>query len=232
VSASASVWRFSLQQHVNSKHFTERIIMPAKYKFTYFNFYGRGEIVRLLFAIAGVEYDDIHIDGSEWEEYKKKTPFGQVPVLEFDGRTYCQSNAISRYLANKFGFAGKTELDKLQADMVVDCIVDIANPLGPIYHEHNPEKRAELTKIYGEKLKIHLSNLEKFLDANITGSGFFVGDSITWADLTWAAMVTWIYFMKYGPLVESFPKLAALRGKVEANPRVAEWVRKRPTYEI
>ena len=31
------------------------------------------------------------------------TLFGQLPMLEGDGMTICQSNTINRYLANKFG---------------------------------------------------------------------------------------------------------------------------------
>lgn len=207
--------------------------MSPKYKFTYFNFYGRGEVSRLLFAIAGVEYEDIHVDEKQWAELKPKTPFGQLPLLEVDGRVFCQSNTIARYLANKFGFAGKNELDKVQADMIVDCIVDLINPMGDIYHEDDLNKRDEAIKKYAEgNLKIHFANLNKLLEANDGGNGFFVGDSVTWADLSWLAVIPWIYFLKFGPLVEAFPKLAALKGRVEANPRIAEWIRKRPTYEI
>jgi len=186
-----------------------------------------------LFAIAGVEYDDIHVEGNEWDSLKTKTPFGQLPLLEFDGRVFCQSNTIARYLANKFGFAGKTELDKLQAEMIVDCIVDMTNPMDAIYHEEDEKKRDEMIKKYAEgNLKTHMANLQKLLEANNGGNGFFVGDSITWADLAWLGVINWIYFLKFGPLVESFPKLAALRGRVEANPRIAEWIRKRPKYDI
>jgi len=206
--------------------------MSPKYKFTYFNFYGRGEASRLLFAIAGVEYEDIHVDGKDWEALKPKTPFGQLPLLEFDGRVFCQSNTVARYLANKFGFAGNNELDKFQAEMIVDCIVDITNPLGNIYHEDDLTKRDVLIKNHEEKMRTHLTDLQKMLEANKGGNGFFVGDSITWADLSWLAVLPWIYYLKFGPLVESFPKLAALRGRVEANPRIAEWLRIRPKYDI
>ena len=32
-----------------------------------------------------------------------ETPMGQLPTLEVDGLTLCQSNAIGRLLANEFG---------------------------------------------------------------------------------------------------------------------------------
>ena len=55
------------------------------------------------------------------------TPAGQLPVLEVDGVQICQSMAITRFLANKFGLAGTTPLEKAQADMVVDCVQDFFN---------------------------------------------------------------------------------------------------------
>lgn len=206
--------------------------MPAKYKFTYFNCYGKGECSRLLFAIAGVEFEDIRLEDKEWAELKPKTPFGQIPLLEFDGRVFCQSTTIARYLANKFGFAGKDELDKLQAEMIVDCIVDIILLLADIFHEYDLPKRDEMIKKFQGTMKTHFANLEKLLDANKNDSGFFVGDSITWADTTWLSIVPWLTFLKFGPLVEPFPKLAALQGRVEENPRIAEYIRKRPKSDI
>jgi glutathione S-transferase len=208
--------------------------MSHNYKLTYFNYYGRGEAVRMLFALAGVEYEDrrIEVTGDDWKEFKPKTPFGQLPLLEIDGRVFCQSVAITRYLANKFGFAGKTELDKLQADMIVDCIMDLATPIEPIFDEEDETKKNELRKNYEGKLDKHLENLNKMLIANNDGNGFFVGDSMTWADLVWTTHSCFIYYMKYGLLVDKYPKLTAIRGRVEADLRLAEWISKRPKAEF
>jgi len=43
--------------------------MP-NYKLTYFEMRGRGEIVRLVFAAAGVHYEDHRIDMSDWPAMK------------------------------------------------------------------------------------------------------------------------------------------------------------------
>ena len=48
-----------------------------------------------------------------------------LPVLEYDGKKLSQSITIARFLAKEFGIAGKTHLEQAQADMIVDCIVDV-----------------------------------------------------------------------------------------------------------
>ena len=47
---------------------------------------------------------------------KPSLPFGQLPVLEVDGNTICQSMAIARYLASECGIAGSSGLVKAQVD--------------------------------------------------------------------------------------------------------------------
>lgn len=39
-------------------------------KLTYFNARGRGELMRLLFALDGVKYDDNRIELSDWPKHK------------------------------------------------------------------------------------------------------------------------------------------------------------------
>ena len=50
--------------------------------------------------------------------------FGQVPVLEVDGKQVAQSMAIARFLARRYKLAGKNELEEAEADAIVDCISD------------------------------------------------------------------------------------------------------------
>jgi glutathione S-transferase len=52
-------------------------------------------------------------------------PFGQVPALEVDGEVITQSFTIARFVAKQHGLGGKDNLAAAQADMVVDCLVDL-----------------------------------------------------------------------------------------------------------
>lgn len=51
-------------------------------------------------------------------------PFGQMPVLDIDGKIYAQSTAISRYLAKQVGLSGKDDMENLAIDMAVDLFHD------------------------------------------------------------------------------------------------------------
>lgn len=53
------------------------------------------------------------------------TPFGQMPILEFDGKVYSQTLPICRYLARKYNLNGKTDLDDLQIDAIANALHDL-----------------------------------------------------------------------------------------------------------
>ncbi len=52
-------------------------------------------------------------------------PFGQVPVLEVDGKVLAESYSICRYLAQRHGLAGKSDWEQALVDMYGDCCRDI-----------------------------------------------------------------------------------------------------------
>ena len=53
----------------------------AGFKFYYFDAYGRGEAARILLNHAGVKFEDIRIQQSDWGNQKASMPNGQIPCL-------------------------------------------------------------------------------------------------------------------------------------------------------
>jgi len=206
--------------------------MPT-YKLSYFDIRGRAEVCRLLFAAAGVPYEDNRVERSRWPDLKASTPFGQMPVLEVDGIKLCQSKAIARYLAGEFGFAGETALDRARVDMIVDCGEDVMIPSVTFFHEKDETKQAELkAKFEKETLPAALQLFEKLLKGNNGGDSYFVGDKMTWADIGFADLCTWFSSLQVQIPFDDVPKLKALKERVESTPKIAEWIKNRPVTQI
>ena len=64
-----------------------------------------------------------------FQTFPSGTPYGVLPILEWDGFTLCQSMAIARFLGKKIGMAGESEEEAARADMALDLVMD--------YHEGN-----------------------------------------------------------------------------------------------
>ncbi|KAL1117626.1 hypothetical protein AAG570_003941 [Ranatra chinensis] len=107
--------------------------MTSDYKLIYFNARGKAEHIRFIFAYAGVDYEDCRVPKEKWPETKKSMPFGMVPVLEYEGRTVGQSNAIARYLAKKFDLTGRDEWEALECDALVDTLSDLKQSKSQLY---------------------------------------------------------------------------------------------------
>ena len=88
------------------------------YKLVYFNFRGRAEVTRMLFSLAKQPFQDHRIELAEWPALKPQTLFQKLPYLEVtdeatkEKTTLGQSISISRFVANKFNLAGKSDLEK------------------------------------------------------------------------------------------------------------------------
>ena len=106
-----------------------------QYRLSYFDGRGLAEIPRTLFATAGLfpgsGFEDVRMTRPEFDAAKAKgdlgTNLGRVPVLNHNGAVIGQSNAISRYLARRFGLMGNggNEVEAAQIDALTEHIIDI-----------------------------------------------------------------------------------------------------------
>lgn len=53
----------------------------SEYKLTYFDGQGKAEIIRLIFAAAGVDYEDVRIPREKWSEVKPTLGNGPPSTL-------------------------------------------------------------------------------------------------------------------------------------------------------
>uniref|UniRef100_A0A914EFT6 glutathione transferase n=1 Tax=Acrobeloides nanus TaxID=290746 RepID=A0A914EFT6_9BILA len=147
----------------------------VQYKLTYFPVRGLGEIARLILHYANVTFEDVRMAQDDWPNYKNKTPFGQLPVLEVDGKPLAQSFAIARFLARKHGLAGKDDWESAQIDSIADFMKDLANECRPYFGVVSGRMEGDKDKLYNEVFKPCIEKnmpiLEKLLKES--GSGFF-----------------------------------------------------------
>ena len=97
----------------------------------YFGIPGRGEVVRVMLALGGIDFCDDVIQFQDWPERKAKTRWGVVPSLTLpDGSKHGQSRALLRYLGKLVHHDGAAlypvdPREALLADEVCDFIEDI-----------------------------------------------------------------------------------------------------------
>merc|ERR1712168_291772 len=161
-------------------------------KFVYFDAQAKGELTRLLLAAGNIDYEDFRVGFADWPgEIKATTPFGQMPVLYWDGEELAQSMAIARFVARKVGLAGKSDLEFCQADMIACHYEDIWTKLPKMKFAKSQEEREELAKEFlTEFLPKWLKPLEAILAKR--GNGWFAGNGATFADLAIMCALDWV----------------------------------------
>lgn len=67
------------------------------------------------------------------------------------------------------------------------------------------------------------------LDAQVKNNGgYFVGGALSWADLSFVALLDYLNFMNGSDLIEKYDNLKQLKEKVLNLPAIKSWLDKRP----
>lgn len=205
--------------------------MPPQYKLIYLNLRGRGELARLVFVQAGVDFIDERIDfeSEQWLDLKPRTPFGVLPVLEVDGRMLGGSLVIARYVAEKYGVAGSNDFENAFLASIIDANTDLLAHLVAIYQEKDETKKAELKKqVYEEHVPTTLGYFQKLASGNNCREGWLYGPRPTYADFAVYLTLTWLK----PDAVEKFTALVRLKNSVEKLPNIAKWIAEHPQTGI
>ncbi|VDO96002.1 unnamed protein product [Heligmosomoides polygyrus] len=207
----------------------------VNYKLTYFNGRGAGECARQIFALADQKYEDVRLTQETFAPLKATFPFGQVPVLEVDGQQLAQSQAICRYLAKTFGFAGATPFESALIDSLADAYTDYRAEMKTYYYTALGFMTGDVDKLKTDVLlparTKFLGFITKFLKKNSSGewpakniplvmecdlglvgidywpSRFLVGDKISWVDLLVAEHVADMT-NRVPEYIEGFPEVS------------------------
>nr|KAG5712475.1 hypothetical protein BaRGS_011449 [Batillaria attramentaria] len=177
-------------------------------------------------ALAGKKFEDIRWTREDWPKYKADAPFGQAPYLEVNGKKYGQSVAIASYLARELGLYGKTNLDALRVDEVVQLYQDLLRAIMTGHFEQDETKKAELDKkLVEEDLPKFFGFFQKLVQEN--GTGVFVGNELTLADLYVYDVMYSLGKIRNYDAGAAFPELQTLKDKVESNPALKQYLANR-----
>ncbi|XP_072164680.1 S-crystallin SL11-like [Diadema setosum] len=204
--------------------------MPT-YKLLYFNARGRAENARMMFTLAGVEFEDYRFKEGEWPTIKADTarfPLGQSPSLIVDGKPIIQSRAINRFVARELGFYGANNQEATKIDMVCETLDDISNKMIPIHYEKDEEKKAkDKENLRDNVLKQMLAFLNKIIKNS--GGSFFVGSKTSLADISLYNSMEYVKDMFPDmPLADVCPDIAYFLTSFENIPAVAQYLKSRP----
>merc|ERR1712168_55826 len=138
-----------VKQRAHIKEYS-RLPRMSTIKLTYFDLRAQAEPCRLLLAYAGSKYEDERLPApwdnmapcslgqhgsllpgttwlpapwdnmAPWTTLKPNTPWGQVPLLAWDGEVIAQSMACARFLAREYNLAGRTSMEMAQVDEIID----------------------------------------------------------------------------------------------------------------
>jgi glutathione S-transferase len=203
--------------------------MP-KLKLTYFDFHGgRGEPARLALSMGGIPFEDDRVSPSDWEQRKPNTPFGALPVLEVDGQTLAQSNAINRYVGKLTDLYPTDAWQAALCDEAMEAVEDINTKLGSTMFLPDEEKKVQRKALVDGPLSFYLSSLQRRLEAH--GGRYFSADRLTIADLK---VFVWIRHLRSEALDHIpadlpdriAPKLVEHYQRVNSDPRIQAYYAK------
>jgi glutathione S-transferase len=218
-----------------------------------YNFYywpkiqGRGEVVRLALEEAGADYVDVARVGLEQDDNRQ----GVIDILEdsklqfppfappflIDGELMiAQAAAILQYLAPKIGLIGESLAEQLFAHQiqltVTDFLMEVHDTHHPIanslyYEEQTQESKHRSANFIKFRIPKYLAYFEKILINNKLNSGWLVGNSLTYADLSLFQIIEGLQYAfpkGFSKISNKYTNSLALRDAVAARPNTAAYL--------
>ena len=150
----------------------------------YFGVNGRGAAIRAILFLNQTEFEDkLYSFETFGPEFKDKTDYGMVPVLEVDGVQFSQTYAICLYLCRKFKIYLGNNLEQEHAIISVMCSLDDwVKDMYPIIFKAEGSDQEALTKKAVATWERFGAIYESIWKKNGSGK-YFVGDTFGLADI-------------------------------------------------
>ena len=219
---------------------------PANLELKYFGARGAAETARVILALADAEYTDTRFeikpgsfDAPEFKKAKESgdldANLGRAPLLVVDGMHIGQSKAIERFLANKFGFMGDSDIEAAQIDCIAEHCRDVKDAqvkkgFSAFTRDKTEEEKAESKKEWFETdMPAMLEKLEKAVALTSGKSGYAFGEKNTYADIAIFSLIKDCTDEKDTlKAAGNCALLLSIADRVAAESNVSKWIESRP----
>ncbi|HEX7080170.1 MAG TPA: glutathione S-transferase [Gammaproteobacteria bacterium] len=209
---------------------------------------GRAEFVRLALEEGGAEYRDMALVPEDQgggiaglrrflsDADVERPPFAP-PFLKAGRRMIAQTANILLFLGGRLGLAPRDEGGKLWAHQlqltIADFVAEIHDTHHPIasslyYEQQKPAAKRRSKDFLDNRMPKFLAYFAAVLARNPERSGWLIGSSPTYVDLSLAQVVAGLSYAfpkrSRGALSEH-PELLALHERVFSRPRIERYVR-------
>ncbi|KAL6754467.1 glutathione S-transferase [Haematococcus lacustris] len=200
--------------------------MAPHIKLIYFDFPGKAELTRVLLNVGNVPFEDYTISREQWAELKPTMPYGQIPVLEVDGKQLAQSSAIERYAARLAGLYPQDAWEAAKVDELACFMKEWWEPFASTFSIKDADERLAARKAVAQgPLQTKIAKLNTLL-TEAGQDGYLVGGRMTYADV--AAFVV-MSFLGSGlfdgvprDLYQPFPAITAFHTRMASVPQIRD----------
>ena len=216
---------------------------------------GRGEVIRLSFEEAGVEYIDVARNNQGQEDNQNaiidilqntnltSPPF--APPFLIDGDIMiAQAAAILQYLAPKIGLIGESHEEQIFAHQIQLTVSDFLTEVHDTHHpiaselfyedqiEESKRRSANFIKI---RIPKYLNYFEKIISNNKSNSGWLIGNSLTYPDLSLFQIIEGLHYAfpkAFANIAGNYTNTITLRDAVAARPNIASYLKSNRRIEF
>lgn len=150
---------------------------------TYYPVPGKGELIRMMLSHHQVNYEEGYKGYHERESYE----FGQIPVLDIDGRRLAQTKAILDYLSKKYGLFPSSPPLFIKVKFLADVFGEMRQALKD-YVIHAQDRKTTVPLFFNRVVPGVLQILKETLEAN-GSKEYLVGTELTVADLLFCEFI-------------------------------------------
>jgi prostaglandin-H2 D-isomerase / glutathione transferase len=154
-------------------------------------------------------------------------PFGSVPLLSIDGKTFAQSGALARYAGKLAGLYPKE--NDLLALKIDEFVYGVDDAMAGARKSKEPADRAAWVK---NEVPRYFGGLETLAKKNAESASWVCGPEISIADLVLYVVVgnisDGIFDGATKEIFTDYPRLQSSAKAVAEHPKVVEWNKTHP----